>query len=89
MVQNAQSVLFPFLKALLFVTVRQRVRGASAVHGALHTGKNLRTIRARTLVVHGDRDVFFPVSIPAQMYESIPTAALWIIPNGSHVPIFA
>jgi pimeloyl-ACP methyl ester carboxylesterase len=48
----------------------------------------LATIRARTLVVHGDRDAFFPVSIPVQMYESIPGAALWIIPNGQHVPIF-
>jgi pimeloyl-ACP methyl ester carboxylesterase len=48
----------------------------------------LATIGARTLVIHGDRDAFFPVSIPVQMYESIPNSALWIIPNGSHVPIF-
>jgi pimeloyl-ACP methyl ester carboxylesterase len=48
----------------------------------------LATITARTLVVHGDRDQFFPVSIPVQMYESIPNSALWIIPNGGHVPIF-
>lgn len=48
----------------------------------------LASIRARTLVVHGDRDEFFPVAIPVQMYESIPKAALWIVPSGGHVPIF-
>jgi pimeloyl-ACP methyl ester carboxylesterase len=48
----------------------------------------LATIRARTLVIHGDRDAFFPVSIPIQMYESIPNSALWIVANANHVPIF-
>lgn len=48
----------------------------------------LSTITARTLIVHGDRDVFFPVEIPLEMYRSIPNAALWIIPQGGHVPIF-
>ena len=48
----------------------------------------LATVKARTLVVHGDRDAFFPVSIPVQMYESIPDSALWIVANGGHVPIF-
>jgi pimeloyl-ACP methyl ester carboxylesterase len=31
----------------------------------------LSTIKANTLIVHGDRDVFFPVFIPAEMYEEI------------------
>ena len=48
----------------------------------------LGTIRARTLIVHGDRDQFFPVSIPVEMYRAIPGAALWIVPEGGHVPIF-
>lgn len=47
----------------------------------------LGTIRARTFVVHGDRDEFFPVSIPLEMYRHIPNAYLWIVPNGGHVPI--
>jgi pimeloyl-ACP methyl ester carboxylesterase len=38
--------------------------------------------------VHGDRDPFFPIRIPVEMYTSIPNSALWIIPNGGHVPIF-
>lgn len=48
----------------------------------------LGTIRARTLIVHGDRDEFFPVQLPVQMYEAIPASALWIVPHGSHVPIY-
>lgn len=48
----------------------------------------LGTIAARTLIVHGDRDQFFPVEIPLEMYRAIPQAQLWIIPQGGHVPIF-
>jgi pimeloyl-ACP methyl ester carboxylesterase len=48
----------------------------------------LHTITARTLIVHGDRDAFFPVAIPVQEYGAIPHSYLWIVPNGSHVPIF-
>jgi pimeloyl-ACP methyl ester carboxylesterase len=51
------------------------------------TGPLLSTITARTLVVHGDRDAFFPVPIAMEMYRSIPTSYLWIVPNGGHVPI--
>jgi len=47
----------------------------------------LGTIKARTLIVHGDRDVLFPLSIPVEMYHAIPASALWIIPEGGHVPI--
>ncbi|MCI0433938.1 MAG: alpha/beta hydrolase, partial [Gemmatimonadetes bacterium] len=50
------------------------------------TAPLLSTIQARTLIVHGDRDQFFPVSIPAEQYEAIPRSYLWIIPNGGHVP---
>ena len=37
--------------------------------------------------MHGDRDRFFPVSIPVEMYRSIPRSYLWLVPNGGHVPI--
>ena len=47
----------------------------------------LSSITAKTLIVHGDRDVFFPVSIPVEMYASIPNAYLWIVPNGGHIPV--
>jgi pimeloyl-ACP methyl ester carboxylesterase len=52
------------------------------------TAQSLSTITARTLIVHGDRDNFFPVEIPVSIYRSIPDAALWIIPGGDHVPIY-
>ena len=47
----------------------------------------LSTITASTLIVHGDRDQFFPVSIPVEEYEAIPDSYLWIVPNGGHVPL--
>ena len=52
------------------------------------TAPFLGIIKARTLIVHGDRDEFFPVDIPVEMYRAIPGAALWIVPRGRHVPIF-
>jgi pimeloyl-ACP methyl ester carboxylesterase len=48
----------------------------------------LSTVTAATLIVHGDRDEFFPVDIAAGMYEAIPNSYLWIVPNGGHIPIF-
>jgi pimeloyl-ACP methyl ester carboxylesterase len=47
----------------------------------------LSTITARTLIVHGDRDEYFPVDIPVAMNRAIPRSALWIIPNGGHLPV--
>jgi pimeloyl-ACP methyl ester carboxylesterase len=48
----------------------------------------LSTVRARTLIVHGDRDEFYPVNLAVEMYTSIPRSYLWIIPNGVHGPVF-
>jgi pimeloyl-ACP methyl ester carboxylesterase len=47
----------------------------------------LATIQARTLLVHGDHDWCFPVTMVAEIHEAIPNAYLWIIPNGAHWPI--
>lgn len=52
------------------------------------TAPYLTTIEARTLIVHGDRDIFFPVSIPVEMYQAIRGSELWIVPRGEHVPIY-
>jgi pimeloyl-ACP methyl ester carboxylesterase len=49
----------------------------------------LSKIRAATLIIHGDRDPFFPVPMALEMYRAIPHAYLWVIPNGGHVPVFA
>uniref|UniRef100_UPI000BE5D2FA alpha/beta fold hydrolase n=1 Tax=Mangrovitalea sediminis TaxID=1982043 RepID=UPI000BE5D2FA len=50
--------------------------------------QDLSTISARTLVIHGDRDRFFPVEISVDIYRYVPNAELWVIPGGDHVPIF-
>ena len=47
----------------------------------------LSTIKARTLVVHGDRDYCFPASMAWDIYDAIPEAYLWVVPNGGHVPM--
>lgn len=46
----------------------------------------LSTIIARTLIIFGDRDPFYPVSIALEMYNAIPHSYLWVVPNGGHVP---
>ena len=51
------------------------------------TPPHLATIAAETLIVHGDRDPFYPASLAFEMYTAIPRAQLWIIANGGHVPI--
>ena len=51
------------------------------------TSTDFSKIRARTLVVYGDRDWCFPTSMAAEIYEAIPEAALWVVPYGGHVPI--
>ena len=51
------------------------------------TSPYLSTITARTLIIHGDHDEFFPIEIPMAMYLSIQKLYLWIVPNGSHLPL--
>jgi pimeloyl-ACP methyl ester carboxylesterase len=47
----------------------------------------LSTIKADTLIVHGERDHLFPINQAIEMYKAIPESLLWIVPNGAHVPI--
>jgi pimeloyl-ACP methyl ester carboxylesterase len=72
--------------------IRQLITQFNALHAndddMNFTAEILSGISARTLVVHGDRDNFFPVEIAVQLYRAIPEAALWIVPGGDHVPIF-
>jgi pimeloyl-ACP methyl ester carboxylesterase len=48
------------------------------------TPAKLSVITARTLIVHGDRDEFFPIDIPVDLYRAIPNAGLWIVPYTGH-----
>jgi pimeloyl-ACP methyl ester carboxylesterase len=47
----------------------------------------LASIKARTLIVQGDRDPLYPVEISVEMAKAIPRSSLWIVPNGGHGPI--
>src|SRR5688572_223319 len=46
----------------------------------------MATVKARTLIIHGDDDKIAPVSNAWEMFRNIPQARLWIVPNGGHVP---
>ena len=48
----------------------------------------LAAITARTLIVHGDRDPLYPVELAVELFRAIPNAALDVVPNGGHGPIF-
>ena len=50
---------------------------------------SLARISTPTLIVHGDRDPLFPVQIAMEMYQAIPNAWLWVVPNGGHLSIVA
>jgi pimeloyl-ACP methyl ester carboxylesterase len=52
------------------------------------TAAGLAGISARTLIVYGDRDPLYPVEMAVEMYRAIPHSALWVLPNGSHGPVF-
>jgi pimeloyl-ACP methyl ester carboxylesterase len=46
----------------------------------------MATVKARTLIIHGDDDEIAPVSNAWEMFRNIPKARLWIVPHGGHVP---
>jgi pimeloyl-ACP methyl ester carboxylesterase len=48
----------------------------------------LSTITADTLIVFGDRDPFYPVSMALDMYRAIPRSHLWVVPGSGHAPVF-
>jgi pimeloyl-ACP methyl ester carboxylesterase len=52
------------------------------------TPPSLSHIKARTLIVYGDRDFLYPVEMAVDMYRAIPRSALWVVPNGNHGPVF-
>lgn len=48
----------------------------------------LATIAANTLIVFGDRDPLYPVSLAFDLQAAIPRSYLWVIPNAGHGPVF-
>ncbi|MFI4955704.1 MAG: alpha/beta fold hydrolase [Gammaproteobacteria bacterium] len=51
------------------------------------TPEMLSKISTHTLVVQGDKDAFYPLDLTISLYQSLPNANLWILPNSGHVPI--
>ena len=52
------------------------------------TPELLSQIRARTLLIWGDRDPFYPIEVVVEMYRAIPHAALWVVPFQGHTPLW-
>ena len=48
---------------------------------------DLAKIRARTLVVYGDRDPLYPLEHGLELSRGIPNASLWVVPGAGHLPI--
>ena len=48
----------------------------------------LATITSDTLIVFGDRDPLYPVSLAFELHAAIPRSHLWVVPNGGHGPVF-
>lgn len=38
------------------------------------------------LIIHGDRDRFFPVEMPVELYRLLPHAEICVLPNTGHTP---
>ena len=52
------------------------------------TRETLAPMTAETLIVFGDRDFLYPVSLAFELHASIPGSHLWVVPNGGHGPVF-
>ena len=50
--------------------------------------EELATVSARTLLVWGDRDPFYPLEIGVELYNAIADAAIWVVPGQEHAPIW-
>ena len=48
----------------------------------------LATIAAETLIVFGDRDPLYPVSLAFELRSAIPRSYLYVIPDAGHAPVF-
>jgi pimeloyl-ACP methyl ester carboxylesterase len=67
---------------------RTAVGFADSYEDMSFTPPHLASIRARTLIVTGDRDPLYPLEIFVEQYRAIPQAALHVLPNGGHDAVF-
>lgn len=52
------------------------------------TKDQLARISAETLIVFGDRDPLYSLSLAVELREGIRHSWLWVVPNGGHGPVF-
>ena len=74
----------PQIQQLLAITRRL----ADSYDDVSFTPPHLSTISAQTLIVFGDRDPLYPVSLAFELRNAIPRAHLWVMPNAGHGPVF-
>jgi pimeloyl-ACP methyl ester carboxylesterase len=67
---------------------RTAVGFADSYDDMTFTPPHLATIRARTLIVTGDRDPLYPLEIFVEQYRAIPGAQLYVIPGAGHDAVF-
>jgi pimeloyl-ACP methyl ester carboxylesterase len=59
----------------------QRMSIAARRDDLAFTRDALAGVRARALIVAGDRDPIYPVELQVELYRALPRAHLWIVPN--------
>lgn len=69
-------------------TLFTQVRAMADSDDPNFTPEQLATITADTLIVFGDRDPLYPVSLAVELRQAIPRSWLWVVPNGGHGPVF-
>jgi pimeloyl-ACP methyl ester carboxylesterase len=69
---------------MLFAQVKRFAEGSDPDFSQDDLGR----ITADTLIVFGDRDPLYPVSLAAELHAAIPRSWLWVVPNGGHGPVF-
>jgi len=49
--------------------------------------EDLNSIKAKTLIIHGDRDEILGITPAITLHENLPNSELWIVPNNGHIAI--
>jgi pimeloyl-ACP methyl ester carboxylesterase len=52
------------------------------------SAESLARITAETLIVFGDHDPLYPVSLACELRAAIARSCLWVVPRGGHGPVF-
>jgi pimeloyl-ACP methyl ester carboxylesterase len=50
--------------------------------------RTLANITVPVLLIWGDRDFYFPMDVAVELYQLLPNAKLWVIPDQGHTPVW-